>query len=130
MKYTKLFPVTIYCKQYTDEEVQNSEKLQMESIKDCPLNIQHINNQTEEMQLKAIKQDGYAIKYIKKPTKKVFDYMYKNEIGKLEYYYEIEEKVSKNENEKENMIKINTKEMLNVADFFEKGEIHKYRWKD
>ena len=52
MKYKKFFPFTINGIQYTDEEVQNS----------------------EELQLKAIEEDEYAmLKYINKPNQKKFN---------------------------------------------------------
>ena len=113
MKYTKLFPDTINGIQYTDEEVQNSEELKMEAIKeygstikyienpteemklDAVKNsgcaIQHINNPSEEMKMKAIKEDYCAIEHIKNPSEKILDYVYYKNKELLKEFYKIED---------------------------------------
>ena len=91
MKYTKLFPLTINGIQYTDEEVQNSEELQLKASGQGFYVIQHIKNPSEEVKMEAVKQNGHAIEYIENPSKKVLDYLYKNNRKILELYYKIED---------------------------------------
>ena len=43
--------------------------------------------------MEAIKQSCHFIRYIKKPTKKVLDYVYENNEELLEEYYKIEEEL-------------------------------------
>jgi len=48
--------------------------------------------ESEQVQLEAVKQNGYAIKYIKKPSNQVLSYMEKNHLDiLLEYFDKIEE---------------------------------------
>jgi len=48
-------------------------KTQLEIVKQNGYNIQYIDKPSKEVQLAAVKQNGYAIKYIKNPSKKVIN---------------------------------------------------------
>jgi hypothetical protein len=48
-----------------------SAEMQLEAVKKDGYAIQYIKNPSEEMQLIAVKQNGYAIKFIKNPSKAV-----------------------------------------------------------
>ena len=58
-------------RQLSNEEVFNNEELQLEAVKQNGWAIQYIENPSKKVQLEAIKQNGYAIKYIKNPSEKV-----------------------------------------------------------
>lgn len=47
------------------------EEEQIENIKKCPISIKYINNPSENIQLLAVKQDGYVIEHIDNPSEKI-----------------------------------------------------------
>ena len=63
MKYTKLFPVMIGDMEYTDKEVQNSEELQLKAIEEDEYAIEYINNPSNEIQIEAVKENPFAIQH-------------------------------------------------------------------
>ncbi|HRN71455.1 MAG TPA: DUF4116 domain-containing protein [Candidatus Woesebacteria bacterium] len=48
-----------------------SEKVQLEAVKENGWAIQYIKNPSEKLQLEAVKQNGYVIRYIKNPSEKL-----------------------------------------------------------
>ena len=55
----------------SNKEVFNNEDLQLEAIKQNGYAIRYIENPSEKVQLAAVKQDGYSIEFIKNPSEKV-----------------------------------------------------------
>lgn len=50
---------------------QASEEVQLAAVKEDGYNIQYIENPSEEVQLAAVEEDGYSIEYIENPSEEV-----------------------------------------------------------
>ena len=83
-------------KYYNDYRLNNKTKeIQLAAVKRDGYSIQYIINPSEEIQLEAVKQDGLLIQYINNPSEEVQLEAVKNDIYSIHYINNIDNILNK-----------------------------------
>ena len=67
-------------------EVWNDPKYCLEAVRENPINLEFVKNQTPEICLEAVKRNGCALEYVKEQTPLIIHYLKKYHISLYETF--------------------------------------------